>query len=137
MSSQARSKYDNVAIGLHWLTAALVVFMLVFGEELIDATDNGSTFGPSLHISIGSAIFVLTILRLLWRVSHPPPSYPAGMAWWEKLAAKVTHLAFYVLLFVLPISGWLIQQLDSTHLPKIPKHFASQLHSRGECKRGW
>lgn len=102
----ARTKYDAVAMSLHWLIALLLIFMLFFGEDLMDEKEVGA-FGPSLHVSIGSAILVLSVLRLVWRLFNPPPAYPASMAPWERMAAKVTHLFFYVLLIGLPLTGWL------------------------------
>jgi cytochrome b561 len=93
-------------MSLHWLIAVLLVFMLFFGEELMEAEDGGA-FGPSLHVSIGSAILVLSIFRLAWRLFNPPLAYPAGMAPWERMAAKATHVLFYVLLIGIPLTGWL------------------------------
>ena len=80
MTAAARTRYDSVAMSLHWLIATLLVFMLFFGEELMEEVKGGSAFGPSLHVSIGSAIFVLSLFRLIWRLINPPPPYPAGMA---------------------------------------------------------
>ena len=104
-------------MSLHWLIALLMIFLLVFGEDLIEQ-EHGVQFGPTLHVSIGITILFLTILRLLWRLANPPPAYPSGMAWWEKLAAKMTHLLFYVLLIVIPISGWLAipEFLEDEHI---------------------
>jgi len=104
-------------MSLHWLIAVLMVFLLVFGEDLIEQ-EHGVQMGPALHVSIGVTILFLTILRLLWRLANPPPAYPAGMVWWEKLAAKITHLLFYVLLIVIPISGWLAipEFLEDEHM---------------------
>ena len=64
-------------------------------------------FGPSLHVSIGSAILILSVFRLVWRLINPPPAYPASMASWEQMAAKATHVLFYVLLIGIPLTGWL------------------------------
>jgi cytochrome b561 len=99
-------RYDAIAMSLHWLIAFLMIFLLVFGEDLIEQ-EHGVQMGPAIHVSIGTTVLFLTVLRLLWRLANPPPAYPASMAWWEKLAAKITHLLFYVLLIVIPISGWL------------------------------
>lgn len=107
MPVTARTRYDAVAMGLHWLIAALLIFMLFFGEELMEAEDGGGAFTPSLHVSIGSAILVLSIFRLAWRLFNPPPAYPAGMASWERMAAKATHVLFYVLMIGIPLTGWL------------------------------
>ena len=62
-----KSGYDTVAIGLHWLVAILLIPMLLFGEELMG--DDGGTFLPSIHISLGVSILVLSLLRLAWRGS--------------------------------------------------------------------
>jgi len=94
-------------MSLHWLIAVLLIFMLFFGEELIEEEDGFGSFGPSLHVSIGSAILLLSLFRLAWRLLNPPPAYPAGMASWERMAAKATHASFYVLLIGIPLTGWL------------------------------
>ena len=107
MTTAARTRYDAVAMSLHWLIAVLLIFMLFFGEDLMEEEDGFGAFGPSLHVSIGSTILVLSLIRLAWRLFNPPPAYPAGMAPWERMAAKATHLFFYVLLIGLPLTGWL------------------------------
>jgi cytochrome b561 len=94
-------------MSLHWLIAVLLIFMLFFGGDLMKGEKGGSFLGPSLHASIGSAILVLSVLRLVWRLYNPPPAYPASMAPWEQMAAKTTHLLFYVLLIGMPLTGWL------------------------------
>ena len=103
----AKPKYDTVAMCPHWLIAALLIFMLFFGEELMEAEKGGNALGPSLHVSIGSSILVLSVLRLVWRLLNPPPSYLASMAYWEQMAAKTVHLLFYALLIGIPLTGWL------------------------------
>lgn len=107
MASPTRTRYDAVAMSLHWLIAVLLILMLFLGGDLMKGEKAGSVLGPSLHVSIGSAILVLSVLRLAWRVFNPPPAYPASMAAWEQLAAKATHLLFYVLLIGMPLTGWL------------------------------
>lgn len=107
MPLAARTRYDAVAMSLHWLIAALLIFMLFFGEDLIEGEDGFGSFGPSLHVSIGSAILVLSVFRLAWRLINPPPAYPVSMASWERTAASATHVLFYVLLIGIPLTGWL------------------------------
>jgi cytochrome b561 len=45
---------------------------------------------------------------LSWRLFNPPPALPAGMSKLERVLAKATHIAFYVLLFAMPFTGWLM-----------------------------
>jgi cytochrome b561 len=108
-------RYDAVAMVLHWVTALLLVFMLVFGEELMEAGDEAGelgeglagTFAPSLHVSIGAAILILTLLRIVWRLTHRAPPYPATMKPYERMAAGAIHGLFYLLLIGIPLTGWL------------------------------
>lgn len=112
MTATSRTKYDTIAMALHWIIAALMIFLIFFGEDLMEEAEDGGeamagTFLPSLHVSLGSAVLVLSVLRLLWRTMNPPPALPATMAPWEVLATKVTHGVFYVLMIGLPLTGWL------------------------------
>ena len=104
-----RVRYNAVAMGLHWIIALLMIPMLFFGEELMEVEGGtGGTLLPTIHVSAGIAILVLTVLRLIWRVVNPPPPAPLTMAGWERTAAAATHVLFYVLMIALPLSGWLL-----------------------------
>ena len=62
----------------------------------------------SRHKSIGITILILVALRLLWRWANPTPGLPGTLKPWERTLAKVTHVLLYVLLFLVPLSGWLM-----------------------------
>ena len=100
-----KTKYDIVAIGLHWLIAVLMIPVLLFGEDLME--EDAGTFLPSVHVSLGAGILALSVLRLAWRLINPPPDLPAAMTGWQTTAAGVTHVLFYMLMIGLPITGWL------------------------------
>lgn len=102
-------KYTTVAISLHWLIAILMLFLLFPGEELIDL-DRGESlagWGPTAHASLGISVLVLTVLRLGWRLANQPPALPASMPVWQTTASHVLHGSFYVLMFAIPLFGWL------------------------------
>jgi cytochrome b561 len=113
------ARYDAVAMLIHWVTAALMIFMIFIGETLMEMGEDadgfggalggafGGAFGPSLHVSIGVTILALTLLRIIWRFTHPAPVHPASMKTHERAAAGVVHGLFYLLLIGLPLSGWL------------------------------
>jgi cytochrome b561 len=48
------------------------------------------------------------VLRLLWRLKATPPPLPPGMTQFERIVARGTHVAFYVLLFAMPLTGWMM-----------------------------
>lgn len=112
MRTGKTTKYDTVAMALHWIVAVLMIFMIVFGEELMEEGETSgdvlaATFLPSVHVSVGFAILILSVARLAWRLMNPPPALPASMAGWEIAVTKITHAIFYALMIGIPLSGWL------------------------------
>jgi cytochrome b561 len=102
-------KYTKTAMFFHWVMALLVIATFILGVNIINMP--GITPEKlqyySWHKWAGITIFGLACLRLLWRLGHPPPEYPANMPNWEKLAASGAHIFLYVLIFCIPISGYL------------------------------
>jgi len=104
-------RYTAVAIVLHWAIAAVILSNLFIGWWMKSAIGEPAAQARAiaafqLHKSIGLTVLLLTALRLLWRFTHKPPPLPAGMARWERVAAKATHWAFYILMVLVPLSGW-------------------------------
>ena len=101
-------RYNNGAVLIHWLTAALVAAQIyvgiVFGEM-----ERGPARGEwfTWHKTLGVTILILAFVRLAWRLSHRPPPFPPELPRWERLAAVWNHRAFYVVLFALPLTGLL------------------------------
>jgi len=60
-----------------------------------------------LHKSFGITVLFLVILRVLWRLTHRPPPLPADYRRWERVAAHSAHMALYVLILAMPITGWI------------------------------
>ena len=59
------------------------------------------------HKSIGITVLGLAMLRILWRVSHRPPAFPSAYARWEQLGSRTAHGLLYLVMLMLPLSGWL------------------------------
>jgi cytochrome b561 len=111
MRHASKPRYDAVSMLIHWLAAGLMIFMMLLGEELMEMGDEaeelGSTFGPTLHVSIGASILILTLFRILWRMGHRAPPLNEGMKAYEVWGAKAIHGLFYLLMIGLPLTGWL------------------------------
>ena len=58
------------------------------------------------HKTIGVVILFLTVLRIIWRLTHKPPALPQSMARPLRWLARASHALFYVVLVVMPMSGW-------------------------------
>lgn len=98
-------RYGGVAQALHWLVVAGIIAAYFLAEAAED-DEAGSLMG--LHRSVGLTILGLAVLRLLWRLLDRTPAWPATMAGWERAAARIAHALFYLLLFALPLTGWLM-----------------------------
>lgn len=119
MSSRAGS-YHAVAIVLHWGIAAALLANILLGLWMSRAIDAPQTQGQAIvvfqwHKSIGLTVLVLSLARLAWRFLDPPPPLPASMASWKRVAARVTHWAFYGLMIGIPLSGWLYVSAQWRH----------------------
>jgi cytochrome b561 len=101
--------YTGLAQLLHWVIAAFIVtqFALVWSANELPLGIHKLAL-LARHKSFGMTIFMLAILRLLWRFRNPPPELPGGMSPTERLLARLTHIAFYVLLFAMPVTGWMM-----------------------------
>jgi cytochrome b561 len=98
-------RYSRGAIAFHWTIAALVLANLTIGI-LHDSLPRGWQ-AMGWHRSIGVTVLVLSIGRLGWRLAHRPPPLPAAMPPWERTASKAIHWGFYLLMFVMPLTGWI------------------------------
>lgn len=110
MSQQTVSRYNNIAISLHWLMAFLILGMLGVGKFMVgleDADPLRFTL-TQWHKTFGVLILLLAVLRLSWRLTHRAPPHPAKAPKWEHAAAKFSHIAMYALLFIAPLTGWMM-----------------------------
>ena len=127
MALAPKTRYDGVAMIIHWLTAVLMIYMVFFGEDLIKSGMRAAragatadvTFQPSIHVSLGLTILLLTLLRVVWRLTHTAPAYPASMKRYEVVGSKSLHGIFYLLLIGLPITGWLAFGEVAARLPAL------------------
>ena len=106
------SRYNRVAMSLHWLIALAIIGNLLLGWWMHDAIEQASQRALAAqafqwHKSIGLSILLLSVLRLLWRLGHRAPPLPPQMPAWERRAAQLTHIALYSLMLLVPLSGWL------------------------------
>jgi cytochrome b561 len=100
------SGYGLVSLVLHWIIVAGII-----GQWALAESDD-----LMLHQSIGLTIFALAALRLVWRLFNPKPAWPSDMRPYEIKLARVVHVAFYALLFAIPLSGWALASAEGEPL---------------------
>jgi cytochrome b561 len=102
-------RYDNAAIALHWLVALLIFAVFPLGVYMHDLPLSPATLQLySYHKWMGITVLLLAVLRVVWRFTHTPPALPEGMPRWQKAASHGTHHLLYLLLFAVPLSGWVM-----------------------------
>jgi cytochrome b561 len=99
--------YSLIARALHWITAALILTTIPIGVVMANASE-----GPlqnslyNLHRSIGTVLIPLIIVRLGYRLTHPPLPLPDDISPIQQFVAHATHWGLYALLIVQPFVGW-------------------------------
>lgn len=91
------NNYDDVAVGLHWATAILVVIQFLLAISWDYFPHSMSEEMQGLHISMGVLLTAVVLARILWRLV-PGHRRGAIVGGWVKLASKAVHYLLYVLL---------------------------------------
>jgi cytochrome b561/polyisoprenoid-binding protein YceI len=115
-----RKRYTTVAIILHWLIAAAILFQIILGWRMGDEPKGPATYAIfQLHKSIGITILLLSLARLAWRLFNKPPPHPVGQPRWETIASHIVHVAFYVIMIGLPVTGWIMVSASKLNIPTL------------------
>ncbi len=106
--------YGGIAIALHWLVAIVVLGLFALGLWMVDLTyyDTWYRTAPSIHKAVGVLLFLVLVLRLLWRLVSPKPAPEPTLTRFERLASGIVHGLLYVLLFGVMAAGYLISTAD-------------------------
>ena len=107
-------RYGVVSATLHWLVAIAVYGKFALGLWMVTLSyyDGWYHQAPELHKSIGILLMMGLVIRVIWRLFSPPPAALASYSRLTRIAAAMGHLALYLLLFSIVISGYLISTAD-------------------------
>ncbi len=99
-------QWGSVARFFHWIIALGILGNGLFGLLMDLASSPMQKINwLALHKSIGLTVLALVLLRIAWRwTDRRPAEEPAPR--WQQLAARAAHGALYVLIVLLPLSGW-------------------------------
>jgi cytochrome b561 len=113
--TDVHARYTRVAVWLHWLIALALLGQIGFGFLLDDIAPRHTPARSAvvnLHKSCGIVLGVLILTRLAWRLFHAPPPWPASMTTAQRLAARGVHIALYVCMVVMPLSGYVASNFN-------------------------
>lgn len=68
----------------------------------------------ALHKSLGLVLFMLGLTRLLWAILTRRPPLPASLPRHEQVLARVTEALLFLLLVLMPLTGWLMSSAANT-----------------------
>ncbi len=115
--TNTKNSYGLIAKLFHWIISIIVIAMLIAGflmDDYIEPPLKWQIFG--LHEATGVLILTLVILRLLWKFYNPNVLLPADLPNWQKKAATININLLYLLMILMPISGFFMTILSNHHI---------------------
>ena len=97
-------RYGAVAQSLHWVSAGLILILVTLGVVMTRINDGDNTTMYRIHVTLGLAVAVLTIVRVVWRFMEPSPADPE-MPTWRRILFLTNRYGLYIGLFALAITG--------------------------------
>lgn len=108
--------WGSIARSLHWLTALLILALLVVGFIMGEMEGQQKYQMYLMHKSFGLLALVLLVLRVIWRLADKAPA-PEPAPKLQLLAASLVHWGLYAMLLAMPVSGYLAHSFRGFPLP--------------------
>jgi cytochrome b561 len=107
-------QFGHISVLMHWLVALFFYAMFALGLWMVGLGyyDDWYHRAPELHKSIGVALFLVMVFRLLWRFISPPPSPLKSFSAATRIGAWLAHLMLFLGIFTILISGYLISTAE-------------------------
>ena len=107
MLKNSNKAYGSFARFLHWLMALWILAAYVIIIYLTWDHTEGIVPGLNYHKVVGFTILLPLVIRFVWRLLNPAPPLPETLPRWQVLASRISHAALYVLMLLMPITGYL------------------------------
>ena len=92
---------------LHWFLGAAIIGMIAYGWWMNHFPARADRFFyRSIHADIGYVVLLLTVIRLIWRGVNPTPEMPEDTPRWQRLTARISHWALYLVTILVAMLGW-------------------------------
>lgn len=111
MLKNTENSYGSIAKILHWVIGFSIIGLIAVGftmSSMEPAPEKFELYG--MHKAFGVTVFMLIILRILWRLTNSTVKAAEGVPAILQLAAKAGHLLLYVFMLTMPISGVLMSR---------------------------
>jgi len=114
------SGYGSTARFFHWSIAFLILFQFVTIVIFRSPGQNPPDFAWEVlnwHKSSGLVILVLCLGRFAWRWRFGLPDWPSNFEEWDKKVSHFSEWGLYTSLFVMTLSGILIEITGGYYIP--------------------
>ncbi len=100
------NKYSKLMKILHWLSAILVLTLILSGLVMVDAAPNDFKWLLyANHKSIGIIVFILFFVRIIVRLVSIVPKLPNELSSFWRISALTGHFVLYSLMLAVPFCG--------------------------------
>jgi cytochrome b561 len=100
--------WGSLSKAFHWLIVLLIINQWWIAERADELKGLANLEALGTHKSFGMTILMLAVLRLLWRLMNPTPELTSETKPWERALARISHVSLYVLIFAMPLTGWMM-----------------------------
>tara|TARA_B100000508_G_scaffold140803_1_gene143533 strand:- start:2249 stop:2812 length:564 start_codon:yes stop_codon:yes gene_type:complete len=105
MAKDTQNKLSHITIALHWVVGLTIITLLAVGIYMA----NTSTYSLyPIHKSVGVSIFVVIILRVIWRIYNGWPEPTSNYKKWEQSLSKFIHYTLLIGTILIPLSGMIM-----------------------------
>ncbi|RMH88638.1 cytochrome b [Lysobacter pythonis] len=102
------TQWGSISKSFHWSIVLLLLGQGVLGLVMGDFGRELRSQLVPLHKSIGMLILLLALARLAWALGAGRPGAVPGVSLLNHRLAALGHVALYLLLLTVPLSGWLL-----------------------------
>jgi cytochrome b561 len=102
-------RYGAITQLFHWIIVALIITQFVLALRAEDLPLGVKKIALlAQHKSVGMTVLALATVRIVWRFASRVPEVPSSTPAWQQHAARGSHTFLYLLLFLMPLSGWMM-----------------------------
>ena len=127
-------KYGLISKTFHWYMAGILLFVLLLGNLSEHTPKKYYDFLMLVHNSLGIIIFVLVILRLLWRWSNPKPEKINKSRFLNRLS-NLAFFIFYFGMFAAPITGYVLMNIEGKEVLFFGIELVNIVESNGDFEK--
>ncbi len=109
MLKNSSTGYGWMTKSFHWVMAIVIIGIIIAGFIMtrMDPSDT-KWFVYGQHKAFGVIILLLIPMRIIWRFLNTHPALPQTVPNWQKKAANANILLLYILVVVMPVSGFMM-----------------------------